>query len=70
MENFHGRYIVIQSKLSVIYCRGDDTWCGAAIVTENVVLTAAHCMFDHYKNSIPKEEFVLRVGEHDITVIN
>ena len=47
-----------------------DTWCAATILSENLVLTAAHCMFDHKKIAIPKEEFILRVGDHDKLVIN
>ena len=50
--------------------RMNDTWCAATILTENLVLTAAHCMFDQNKIAIPKEEFVLRVGDHDKWVIN
>ena len=46
------------------------TSCAATIITENFVLTAAHCMFNNVeKTAIPKEEFILRVGDHDTTVI-
>ena len=48
----------------------DDTWCGATIIAENLVVTAAHCMFDGKGNTIPKEEIILRVGDHNTEVIN
>ena len=45
-------------------------WCAGTIITKNFVITAAHCLFDNEKNPILKEEFILRVSDHNITVIS
>ncbi|KAF4529487.1 hypothetical protein B566_EDAN017248, partial [Ephemera danica] len=38
-------------------------WCGAVLISNLHVLTAAHCIVDH-----PKAKFVIRVGDHDTQV--
>ena len=39
-------------------------WCGATILSEDVILTAAHCVHKHNPAS-----YILRIGDYDNTVI-
>lgn len=55
-------------QCSIRYKYRSPAWgqfCGASVLTNDRVVTAAHCIFDEYDAQIPKEHFKVICGEHD-----
>lgn len=44
--------------------------CGASIISESFVLTAAHCVIDANGKDLPASAFTARLGEHNLKVDN
>lgn len=47
--------------------QGDrDAKCGSAIISPDLIITAAHCVVDDDGSTKPAAHFSVRLGEHDI----
>ncbi|XP_055695250.1 serine protease gd-like [Lutzomyia longipalpis] len=40
--------------------------CGATLISNKVVITAAHCFFDRYNRQLPTEDVLLILGQHNL----
>ncbi|KAH9424760.1 hypothetical protein DERP_012744 [Dermatophagoides pteronyssinus] len=47
-------------------CNSMKYWCGGAIINQNHIITAAHCLSDQRGQLYPRENLLVKLGVHDL----